>query len=103
MEMEDLVWVYDAKETWVPIQRITLAQTEDKKEKGIVLSVMNDGNQGNQVINARFQDCIFFRVCNNPKHNLRVHIEKLMEDEARIELVEQDSKNAKLEITAFML
>lgn len=54
-----------------PIQRITLAQTEDKKEKGIVLSVMNDGNQGNQVINARFQDCIFFRVCNNPKHNLK--------------------------------
>ena len=33
----------------VSIQRITLAQTEDKKEKGIVLSVMNDGNQGNQV------------------------------------------------------
>lgn len=42
-------------------------------------------NDGNQVINARFQDCIFFRVCNNPKHNLRVHIEKLVEDEARIE------------------
>ena len=32
-----------------------------------------------------------------------MHVEKLMEDEARIELVQQDSKNAKLEITLYTL
>ena len=60
-------------------------------------------NDDNHVINASFQNCVFSRICNNPKHNSIMHVEKLMEDEARIELVQQDSKNAKLEITLYTL